>query len=211
MGDDDGGVEVIAGDRTYRRRLVLCADAWTNRLLAGFGIHLPLTVTLEQVTYFRPADPAAYAVGRLPLWIWMDEPCFYGFPSYGEPTVKAAQDCGGPVVDPDHRTEDPDPDLEGGSAAGTWRGSCPVPGPSTDRSAASTPSPTTATSSSTRSRARESVVVGLAAGHGFKFAPTLGRLLADLAEHGETAHDLTPYRFGRPALTDPGFEPQWMV
>ena len=26
----------------------------------------------------------------------MDDPSFYGFPCYGEPTVKAAQDCGGP-------------------------------------------------------------------------------------------------------------------
>ena len=28
----------------------------------------------------------------LPLWIWMDDPSFYGFPTYGERTVKAAQD-----------------------------------------------------------------------------------------------------------------------
>ena len=29
----------------------------------------------------------------------MDDPSYYGFPCYGEPTVKAAQDCGGPVID----------------------------------------------------------------------------------------------------------------
>ena len=34
----------------------------------------------------------------------MDDPCFYGFPTYGEAGPKAAQDCGGRPVDPDQRT-----------------------------------------------------------------------------------------------------------
>ncbi len=53
--------------------------------------------------------------------------------------------------------------------------------------------------------------VGLGAAHGFKFAPTFGRLLGDLAETGTTDFDLTPYRFDRPGITDADFVPQWMV
>ncbi len=56
-----------------------------------------------------------------------------------------------------------------------------------------------------------SVVVGLGAAHGFKFAPTFGRLLADLALTGETATDLTPYRMDRAALTDPDYQAHWLV
>ena len=41
----------------------------------------------------------------------MDDPCYYGFPSFGEATIKAAEDCGGPVVDPDSRTFEPDPGM----------------------------------------------------------------------------------------------------
>ena len=63
-------------------------------------------MTLEQATYFAPGRPERFAPDRMPLWIWMDEPSFYGFPCYGEPTVKAAQDCGGPAVDPDARGSD---------------------------------------------------------------------------------------------------------
>ena len=37
-------------------------------------------------------------------------------------------------------------------------------------------------------RATPSVVVGLGAAHGFKFAPTFGRLLADLAVDGRDRH-----------------------
>jgi sarcosine oxidase len=54
-------------------------------------------------------------------------------------------------------------------------------------------------------------VVGLGAAHGFKFAPTFGRLLADLALTGGTDADLADFRLDRPALTDPGFESTWLV
>ena len=53
--------------------------------------------------------------------------------------------------------------------------------------------------------------MGLGAAHGFKFAPTFGRLLADLAIDGGTGFDLTPYRLDRPALTDPDSSTHWLV
>ena len=56
-----------------------------------------------------------------------------------------------------------------------------------------------------------SVVVGLGAAHGFKFAPTFGRILADLATTGETSSDVSAFGFDRPALTDPAYQPNWMV
>ena len=59
--------------------------------------------------------------------------------------------------------------------------------------------------------AHESVVVGMGAAHGFKFAPTFGRLLADLVVEGRTTTDLTPYRLDRPALTDPDYQAHWLV
>ena len=89
---------------------MVTADAWVNDVLGHLGLHLPVEVTLEQVTYFAARAPRRVRAG-LPLWIWMDDPSFYGFPTYGEPTVKIAQDCGGPVVDPDDRTSDPDPEM----------------------------------------------------------------------------------------------------
>ena len=57
----------------------------------------------------------------------------------------------------------------------------------------------------------EAVVVGLGAAHGFKFAPTFGRLLADLVADGGTATDLSDFRLDRPALTDPAYAAHWLV
>ncbi len=106
-------VEVTTADGTTYScgAAVVTTDAWTAELVAPLGVSLPLTVTEEQVTYFEPADPAAFAPGRFPVWIWMDEPSFYGFPTFGEATVKAAQDCGGPVVSGDARSGTTDPEM----------------------------------------------------------------------------------------------------
>jgi len=207
----DGGYEVETADTTYvTGSVVVCADAWTNQVLAGLGVEIPLTTTLEQVTYFAPERPEDLAVGSLPVWIWMDEPCYYGFPTYGEATVKAAQDCGGPAVDPDDRTFDPDPEMRERLAAQV---AATIPG--------SGPAVRSLRCQYTLTRDRdfvlaalpghEGVVVGLGAAHGFKFAPTFGRLLADLATTGATDADLTAYRFNRPGITDPDYVEHWMV
>jgi sarcosine oxidase len=211
--DLGGAVEVVAGGTTYRaRRLVVTADAWTADVLRHLGHDLPLTVTQEQVTYFAPAAPDRFAPERFPVWIWMDDPSFYGFPTYNEPTVKAAQDCGGPVVTGDRRSFEPDPArtrLLADFVARTFPGSGPVQRSKTclytltpDRDFVLGAVP-----------GHEAVVVGLGAAHGFKFAPTFGRLLADLATTGEagTTVDLTPFRLDRPALTDPAYAPSWLV
>jgi sarcosine oxidase len=203
------GVEIRAGDDVFRcRRLVVCADAWTNEVLSGLDLSLPLTVTLEQVTYFRPEEPETFASGRFPLWIWMDDPTFYGFPCYGESTVKAAEDCGGPVVTGDDRGFEPRPDrldVLTGFVSRTLPGAGP---PIRSKTCLYTLPPDRDFVLSVVP-GHESVSVGLGAGHGFKFAPTAGRLLADLAEFGTTKADVTPFRMDRPALTETDYPVQW--
>ena len=212
--DGPSGLTVSTESETFvADRVVVCADAWTNEVLAGLGVHVPLETTLEQATYFAPERPGSFAPHHLPLWIWMDDPSYYGFPCYGEPTVKAAQDCGGPVIDtsdPESRTSEPDPAMlerlasfvasvlpESGQPVRSIRCQYTL---TPDRDFVLAPVP-----------GHESVVVGLGAAHGFKFAPTFGRLLAELATVGTTTTDLTPYRLDRPALTDPAYQAHWLV
>ncbi len=209
--DTDDGVLVETGGATYlASSVVVCADAWTNHVLAGLGVALPLTMTLEQVTYFAPPSPDDFAPGELPLWIWMDDPSYYGFPCYGEATVKAAEDCGGPSADPDDRTSEPDADMLDrlSSFVGSLLPGSGEPVRSLRCQYTLTPDRDFVLD---RVPAHPRVVVGLGAAHGFKFAPTLGRLLAELAVGGETTTDLTPFRLDRPALTEPGFVGSWMV
>jgi sarcosine oxidase len=188
--------------------VVVTADAWVNDVVGHLGLTIPLEVTLEQVTYFALERPQDFL--DLPLWIWMDDPSFYGFPPYGEATVKAAQDCGGPVVSPDDRTSDPDPGMEALLVEHLSR-MLPGVGPAVrrlrcqytltpDRDFVLAPVP-----------GHERVVVGLGAAHGFKFVPTFGRVLADLVTTGETSSDVSPFSLDRPALTQPGYRTHRLV
>jgi sarcosine oxidase len=201
--DLGGSVEVVTADAVYRAgRLLLCADAWTGGLLARLGAELPLVVTQEQFSYFRPADPAAFAPDRFPVWIWMDDPSFYGFPVWPGAALKAAQDVGGRQVTADSRGFDPDP-AAAARLAGFLRARLPTAGThdhtatclytlTPDRDFVLGPLP-----------GHDRVLVALGAAHGFKFAPLIGRILADLALHGGSEVDLGPFAPDRPALTTP--------
>lgn len=209
-----GEVDVVTDDATYRTsRVVLAADAWTNQLLASVGRRLPLQVTREQVTYFACPDPAAFAPDRFPVWIWMGDPSFYGFPSYGEPGPKVAQDCGGQSVDPDRRTFERD-EAAFGRVTRFMGDHLPD---------AAGPPIYTKTCLYTLTPERDfvvdrlpelqSVVVVLGAGHAYKFASVLGRIAAEWSVDGSTpsAGDLDAFRIDRPLLLDPDPPTSWMV
>ena len=106
-------IAVEAGGERYRAgSLVLAAASWTPHMLAHFNLRVPMEVTKEQVIYFKPRDLAGFAMGKFPIWIWMDDPSFYGFPEFGEAaTVKITQDAGGKPVDPDTRGFEEDAEL----------------------------------------------------------------------------------------------------
>jgi sarcosine oxidase len=210
--DLGGRVEVATADATFRAgRLLLCTDAWTGDLLAQLDAELPLVVTQEQFSYFRPADAAAFAVGRFPVWIWMDDPSFYGFPVWPEGALKAAQDVGGRQVTATTRSFDPDR-AASERLAGFLRARLPAAAGAHDHTA-------TCLYTLTPDRdlvlgplpGHDRVLVALGAAHGFKFAPLLGRALADLALHGGTDIDLSPFAPDRPALTTPAVEARYLV
>ena len=53
-----------------------------------FGVAaVSMAVTREQVSYFPTADLDDLRIGRFPVWIWMDDPSFYGFPTFGPAEV----------------------------------------------------------------------------------------------------------------------------
>jgi sarcosine oxidase len=209
-----GDLEVVTADATYRTtRVVLATDAWTNQLLAAFDRRLPLTITKEQVTYFACPDPGRFAPDRFPVWIWMDDPCFYGFPTYGEGGPKAAQDVGGLPADPDERTFDRD---EAAFARLTAFMGSHLPG-------AIGPPIYTKTCLYTLTPDRDFVVdrlpdvpgiaVALGAAHGFKFASVLGRILAELSVDGTTPSgaDIARFTIDRPILLETDPPTSWMV
>ena len=209
VGDE---VDVVTDTDVVRcSSVVVTADAWTNTLLAPIGHALPLVVLREQVSYFPTADLAPFAPGRFPVWIWMDDPSYYGFPVYGDMTaVKAAEDCGGPEVDADSRTFDPDPDMESrlgefmrrfvGNHFGRPRSTTCLYTMTSDRDFVLDRLPDV-----------PQVLVVLGAAHGFKFAAWFGRTLAGLACGDTSGSELAPFAFSRPSLHVPVTREAWLV
>lgn len=191
------GVEIeTSNGKFHAGKVILATDAWTNKLLAPLGIHIPLTVMQEQVTYFKPTDVAAFDQSRFPTWIWGGDPCFYGFPTYGEPTIKAARDYSNNLMDPDQRTFVHSPELFDQLCSFMQKFM-----PDKTRQPLRT---VTCQYTITPDRRfiitplekHQDIIVGLGAAHAFKFAPAFGRVLAELAVDGKTKEDIS--KFGMP-------------
>jgi sarcosine oxidase len=191
-GADGVVVRTDAGD-VRAGRVILATDAWANELLEPLGAGIPLEVMQEQVTYFLPDDPAPFDLGRFPNWIWEGSHSFYGFPTFGEPTIKAARDASYNLMSPAERTFVPSGELLAeleDFMARTFAGSG-RPLRTVTCQYAITPDREFILDSLP---AHPEIVVGLGAGHAFKYTPVIGRILADLATTGETASDIARFR-----------------
>ncbi|KAF4444171.1 sarcosine oxidase [Fusarium austroafricanum] len=179
-------------------KVILAADAWINKLLAPLGAQVPLKVMQEQVTYFKPENPSAFDPGQFPVWIRIiNGKTFYGFPTFGEPTIKAGRDLSNNDMTPEERSYAHSPELlheltdfmndfvskdEKLEVLRTVTCQYAV---TPDRQFILSPLEN-----------YPEIFVALGAGHGFKFAPVIGRVMAELAIDGRTTEDLS--KFGIP-------------
>jgi sarcosine oxidase len=178
------------GGRLETERLILAAGPWMPDLLPFLKPHLK--VARQTACYFRMAGPPErFMPGRFPVWCYLgEEPngVVYGLPEFGREGIKVARHVtSGVDDDPDRAPDGPD------SAAIEWvraflgtRFADPV-----ERFVASETCLYTMAGS-------EDFILGLhpenprvaigsaCSGHGFKFGPLTGRLLAELALHGRT-------------------------
>jgi sarcosine oxidase len=195
----DGFIVAAGDDRIDVERLIVTADAWTNEVVAGLGWAVNLVVTQEQVAYFD----AVPGVTAPPVWIWMDDPAFYGLPDIDGSGLKVGQDVGGVRVTGDERSFDPDPRYRERLVRFQER---LLPGTTRriveERTCLYTMTPDREFVLD-HVPGHDGAVVGLGAAHGFKFAGVFGKVLAELAIDGTTSHDVSGWPATRPILTEP--------
>ena len=212
--DDDGRrVRIVVqseegGDELRASAVIVCAGPETGPLLSGGGVGLRALPTLEQVAYLAPvaADVGAVSVDDVPVFVERRHPWFYGLPVRSEGLVKISLHGAGPAVSLDQfgragDDEEPDPDLVADlavAAGRVLRGLGPEP-VLTERCLYDN-SPD---GDFVIDRLGRVVIGSGTSGHGFKFAPLLGEVLADLVtgvapgdDLGRTA-DLDRFRSGR--------------
>ncbi len=182
------GVEsvTVAGDEAVVRTavdeyrapaVVVAAGAWVGKLLGGLVSLPPLRVTREQPAHFRPVDTAA-------VWpSFIEHAPDAAFSTYGlfEPGIglKFGEHQVGAVVDPDTRGFDADPDgLERITAHARRLLPGVAPEPIGFDTCLYT---TTANDDFVIDRVGPIVVASPCSGHGFKFGPATGELVARVA------------------------------
>jgi sarcosine oxidase len=196
----DGAVTVVTdeGEVISAGAVVVTTGPWIAGLIPA--LRGKLVVSRQVMGWFAAGRPETVAVGSLPVFCFDHAAGFlYGFPDFMSLGVKAAfHDLGEPLA----RPEDAAPPLP--SEVERIRGLLEtLVGPmSTQPNAARTCIYTSAADQEfivDRDPARAHVVFASAcAGHGFKFAPAIGELLADLACGAPGGEG--PFRLDRPGL-----------
>ncbi len=172
MEQDENGVVVSAGGHAFRAAVaVVTAGAWSRPLLARAGIELDVVPTRETVAYFSLHEPSP------PTLVEWGAPAVYALPSPGH-GIKAGEHVAGPAADPEL---DGEVDQGAVERLSFWV---------RDRFPSANPFPIDAetclyTNTHDQHFVLErhgNIVVGSpCSGHGFKFAPLIGRRLAALA------------------------------
>jgi monomeric sarcosine oxidase len=204
-------VDVETVDSTYRAdKVIVCAGAFVNDLLAPWGIKVNLQIWEMTFAYYQVLDTKV----SYPMWFqFEDTPAsggsslFYGFPSvtWARPGyLRIAVDYASHVSDsPAQRTYVPASDdihltmdyiqrhMVGVSTQPTQMATCLVPlvpdnGYVLDFAPPQVPN-------------RDNVVIATA-GWAFKFAPMFGAIMAELATKGSSTWDISPMSITRPGV-----------
>ena len=162
----------------------------------------------QAIAWFRPKRPELFQRGHLPVFIhFSDEGEFYAVPSHSERGFK----LGGPhfareAIDPDEIARVPSARqlaaLQGFVARFMPDANLP---PSETRGCIYTKTPDEDFVIDTVPGLPQVLAVSACSGHGYKFAPVLGEIIADYVTKGAARFELGPFSFGRfGALRPPG-------
>jgi sarcosine oxidase len=166
---------------------ILAAGAWTQALMPW--LCLPLRVTREVMGWFAPCNPALCTM------------------HYGIPPEAANSAAGIKIAKHHHRNETVDPDhhdrnisaadealIRGALADHVPAVNGPLLGATT---CLYTVTPDHHFIIDWVPGSRRIIIVSACSGHGFKFAPVIGEIVADLAMLAHTTHDITRFRIDR--------------
>lgn len=190
-----GAVRVTTDRGRYTAdRLVFCAGPWSPELLTDLGASL--VVERQVMHWFEPHHVMAhFQPERHPVYLWeVDaESLFYGFPAQdGETRLKVAFYHRPGVTTPD-RIDRSVASSEVQEMADYLTSRVPsLPGRHVQsKTCIYTMTPDRDFVVGTHPEHPSVVVAAGFSGHGFKFVPLVGEVLADLVTHGHTQHDVT--------------------
>lgn len=201
---DDKSVRVKTRRDNYEAgQMVVCAGAWTTRLLADLS--LPLEVERQVQFWFEPKQGIeAFAPDRFPIWIWQtsDGTQPYGLPACDGPDggVKVALHHGGNNTKCTPKTIDREITNEE-VAEVRQHIAARIPGLNGRRLRAVTCMYTNAPDQhfiiGRHLKLPSVLVISACSGHGFKFCPVIGEIVGQIIESGHTRHPINLFGLRR--------------
>jgi sarcosine oxidase len=194
-----GGVRVTTTRGTHEAgRLVLSPGAWVGELAPALaGLAVPERQVLG---WFQPSHPARFAPDAFPVAnVDFAEGRYYLLPAWGVPGLKIGRyNHLGERVDPDALDRTPTAEDEAVLRLCLSRYFPDADGPVMALAACMfTNTPDEHFVIDVLPAAPEVLVVSACSGHGFKFAPVIGEIVADLVTEGRSRFDLSMFRLGR--------------
>ena len=194
-----GGVRVVTERETIDAgHAVVTAGPWLATLLAE--LDLPLQVTRQAVLWLRPERPDLFAPGRFPIFMLESRlGIHYGFPYDARFGLKIAKHFHtGECVDPEtyDRTVSAEDEAIVRAAIAEFIPAADAP-LALAKTCLYTMTPDGHFIVDRHPQAPQIVIASVCSGHGFKFAPVMGSILADLATHGTTAHAIDRFALAR--------------
>jgi sarcosine oxidase len=193
------GVRIVTDRGTVEAgAAIITAGPWLNSLLPD--VSLPLRVTRQAMAWFTPTDPAPFAPGRFPVFlIESRHGMHYGFPPFGNSAVKVAKHH--------HADETVDPETHdrtfNASDEAIIRIAIADHLPAANgklvnaQTCLYTVTPDGDFIIDRHLTFPQVILASACSGHGFKFAPVIGEILADLATRGATDHDISRFSLKR--------------
>ena len=179
------------------RKLIVTAGAWTGSLLAE--LNLPLTVTRQQVCYYRPSDAAGFQPSGFPVFVEVTaaNEFLYGLPYFGRTGVKIARHGWGQSVSPDACNRTPDADYIHRLDAYVQE-RLPGLGKAVHAEVCLyTETPDEDFIIDAHPDCPEVLIAAGFSGHGFKFCALVGRIMSELAQTGATDFDISHFSLHR--------------
>jgi len=178
------------------KSVIVAAGPWTSRLVLG----LPLHVTRQVMTWFTRREPAPFKIGRFPVFLMRtSHGNHYGFPSIDGATVKIAKHHHlDEIVDPETVDRAVSAKDEAAIRAAVTAHIPAADGPLAQaKTCLYTMTPDEDFIIDRLPGLPDVVVASPCSGHGFKFAPVIGEIVADLVTRGATQRDISRFRLAR--------------
>jgi len=176
---------------------VVAAGPWVSGVLPD--LRLPLRVTRQAVGWFEPTDAGAFAHDFPVFLIENRHGIHYGFPPYGRMGIKIAK----------HHHFDEVVEADGYDMTVSAADEAAIRAPLGEFLPAAngrlldaqtclyTMTPDETFIIDRLPNLPNVIIASPCSGHGFKFAPVVGEIVADLVTSGTTRHDIAAFRLGR--------------